>query len=48
MTTFGTSTKTPEGGYRAALAPGLPPEGVKIRPQRTGDEAPDHRVFAAT
>lgn len=50
MTTIGTFSKTPDGGFRGALRTlTLSLKTVEIRPvARTGDKAPDYRVFAGS
>lgn len=48
MTTIGKFSKTPDGGFSGALRTlTLSLKTVEIRPvARTGDKAPDYRVFA--
>ncbi|MCR5879532.1 DUF736 domain-containing protein [Phenylobacterium sp. J367] len=48
MTTIGTFTKAQDGAYRGAIRTlGFHLKAVEIRPtERTGDKAPDHRIFA--
>lgn len=48
MTTIGTFSKTPDGGFRGAIRTlTLSVKSVEIRPvARTGEKAPDYRVVS--
>lgn len=48
MTTIGSFSKTPDGSFRGAIRTlALSLKAVDIRPvERTGDSAPDYRVYA--